>query len=454
MHTQILPSHQDDISTNLLAPLQLGSTLQLSHRVVLAPVTRCRALHYVPQPAHVRFYSERTTPGGLLITEATAICQEGIGFPHSPGIWSEEQVQAWHKVVQAVHNKGGYIFCQLWHVGRASHTYYQPDGDLSLPVSSTSKRVPHSWSVRLPEGAMAEYSEPRALPTHEIPTVVRQFRQAAQNAKRAGFDGVEIHGAHGYLIDQFLKDGINDRDDEYGGSVENRCRFALEVVEAVAAEMGEGHTAIRISPIIHHLGATDSNPRALALHLISHLNDMNLAYLHVTEPRFTNQGLRPSSEDHCHDHLLPLLRKAFKGKVMLSGGFDRTSGMDTIRRGAADLISYGRLYISNPDLPLRFAIEAGLNAYDRSTFYTHDQVKGYLDYSRLSPDEVEQGWARRHESSSSTAAATAVAEKKERKKRLLRVHISNKCGPAAGGASNALLPGSPATPIAAGSPRP
>ncbi|KAI5066376.1 hypothetical protein GOP47_0019000 [Adiantum capillus-veneris] len=445
-HTQLHAHYHDDISTNLLAPLRLGDEFELSHRVVLAPVTRCRALHYVPQPAHVKYYGERTTPGGLLITEGAAICQQGIGFPHSPGIWSEEQLQAWSEVVQAVHDRGGYIFCQLWHVGRASHTYYQPDGELSLPVSSTSTRVPQPWSIRLPEGTMSEYSKPRALHKHEIPMVVQQFQQAARNAKCAGFDGVEIHCAHGYLVDQFLKDGINNRDDEYGGSVENRCRFALEVIEAVAEEMGEQRTAVRISPIIDHLGATDSNPRALGLHLISHLNDMNLAYLHVTEPRFTNQGLKPSSEDDRHDDLLLLLREAFKGKMMLSGGYDRRSGMDAIRSGVADLISYGRLFISNPDLPLRFAIEAGLNAYDRSTFYTHDQVKGYLDYNRLSSDEVEQGWARRREESRT--------DQKGRRKQLLRVHISNKCGPAWGGASGALLPSSPATPIAAGSPRP
>lgn len=388
---------EDDICNNLLAPLRLGNFI-LSHRVVLAPITRCRALNYAPQDAHRVYYSERTTKGGLLITEAVAVSQEAIGFPHSPGIWTEEQVERWRTVVRAVHDKGGYIFCQLWHVGRASHTYYQPDLDgegLSHgPVSSTAVKVPEPWRIRLPNGVMAEYSKPRALHTHEIPKVVDQFRHAARNAMRAGFDGVEIHGAHGYLIDQFLKDGINDRKDEYGGSVENRCRFALEVMSAVVDEIGGERTAIRISPIIDHLEAHDSDPIPLGLHLISHLNQMNLAYLHITKPRMTNQGLKPHAMNADEgEKSLQVFREAFNGRVMLSGGYTRETGKDAIRSSAADLISYGRLFIANPDLPLRFAVRAGLNEGDRSTYYTHDQVKGYLDYTMLTPSEVAQGWA-------------------------------------------------------------
>ncbi|KAI5058218.1 hypothetical protein GOP47_0026388 [Adiantum capillus-veneris] len=380
-------NRRNDISSNLLAPLQLGRTY-LSHRVVLAPVTRCRALNYVPQQAHVEFYSERATHGGLLITEAVAVAQAGIGFPHSPGLWSDEQVEAWRKVVNAVHKKGGIIFCQLWHVGRASHTYYQPEG--CIPVSSTGCRLPKECSIRLPEGEMAEYSQPRALATEEIPLIIEQFRQAARNALRAGFDGVEIHGGHGYLVDQFFKNGINDRKDRYGGSIENRCRFGLEVIDAVASEMGAERTAIRISPVIDHLGATDNDPYTLFLHLISELNKKHLAYLHMTEPRFNNKGengLMDTSENCL------LFSEAYEGIMMLSGGFTRQSGMQAIRSGAADLVSYGRLFISNPDLPLRFAIEAKLNAYDRSTFYTHDQYVGYLDYAKLSSKEVSEGWS-------------------------------------------------------------
>ncbi|KAH7290216.1 hypothetical protein KP509_30G036700 [Ceratopteris richardii] len=234
---------------------------------------------------------------------------------------------------------------------------------------------------------MTEYSHPRALATEEVPLIVDQFRRAAIHARQAGFDGVEIHGAHGYLLDQFFKDGINDREDKYGGSIENRCRLAMEVIEAVSTEMGQERTAMRISPVIDHLGATDSNPHALFLHLISQLNKKNLAYLHMTEPRFNNKGARGLTDttENCSK-----FREAYNGVTMLSGGFTRASGMQAVHTGAADMVSYGRLFISNPDLPLRFAINSKLNAYDHSTFYTHDQFVGYLDYPKLSSEEIKQ----------------------------------------------------------------
>ena len=268
---------------------------------------------------------------------------------------------------------------------------YQPNG--CQPLSSTSRRVSDEWSIRLPypEGATAPYSEPRALHSAEMAGIVQQFRLAARNARRAGFDGIEIHAGHGYLLDQFLKDGINDRTDAYGGSIENRCRVVLEVLEAVDAEMGrEGRTAIRISPIIDHLDATDSDPVALGLHIVSELNKMKLAYVHMTEPRFNNRGPDGVADTIRGD--CGLFRVAYRGVMMRSGGYTRESGMEAIRGGASDLISYGRLFISNPDLPLRFAIGARLNAYDRSTFYTHAHVKGYIDYPKLSDKEISDGW--------------------------------------------------------------
>ncbi|MCO5547807.1 hypothetical protein L7F22_001259 [Adiantum nelumboides] len=430
----------NDISSNLLAPLPLGR-IHLSHRVVLAPVTRCRALVYVPQQAHVEFYSQRATQGGLLITEAVAVAQAGIGFPHSPGLWSEEQVEAWRKVVNAVHKKGGIIFCQLWHVGRASHTFYQPEG--CVPVSSTARRLPKECSIHLPEGVMAEYSQPQALATEEIPLIVEQFRQAARNARRAGFDGVEIHGGHGYLVDQFFKNGINDRKDRYGGSIENRCRFGLEVVEAVASEMGEERTAIRISPVIDHLGASDTDPDALFLHLISELNKKQLAYVHMTEPRFNNKGDKGlmDTTENCL-----LFSEAYEGTVMLSGGFTRETGMEAIRSGAADLVSYGRLFISNPDLPLRFAIGAKLNAYDRSTFYTHDQYVGYLDYTKLNSKEVTQGWSNKRAAFAARSRKLDIQPSSPTCGRLLGSPLVHFASP------HALL-SSPLTPVVAGSPR-
>jgi 12-oxophytodienoic acid reductase len=380
---------------DILSPLKF-SNFELAHRVVLAPVTRCRALNNVPQPAHVTFYSQRATRGGFLISEAAAVGREGIGFPNSPGIFLEEQVDGWRKVVDAVHNKGGIIFCQLWHVGRASHSVYQPDG--LAPVSSTDKAIADGWTILMPDGNRGDYSKPRALETAEIPGIVNQFRLAARNAMAAGFDGVEIHSAHGYLIDQFLKNGINDRTDEYGGSIENRCRFALEILEAVIEEIGGSRTAIRLSPIIDHMGATDSNPVALGVYLVEQLNHLKepLAYLHITEPRFTREGLKEEDEAEDEDEktkkrkLCGMLRKIFKGAFMSSGGFNKDTAIAAIRSGKADMISFGRLFISNPDLPRRFAMQLKLSKYDRSTFYSSEQVKGYTDYpSFTSPRQAQ-----------------------------------------------------------------
>ncbi|KAL4194474.1 hypothetical protein AMTRI_Chr05g59470 [Amborella trichopoda] len=372
----------DHEESHLLSPFTFGRGFKLSHRVVLAPVTRCRALNNVPQEAHTIFYFQRATQGGFLISEAVAVSPQGIGFPNSPGIYTEEQVEAWRRVVDAVHEKGAIFFCQLWHVGRASHGVYQPEG--KLPISSTNQPVPAPWSILMPDGPSGPYSTPRALETHEIPDIVDQFRSAARNAMRAGFDGIEIHSAHGYLIDQFLKDGINDRNDQYGGSVANRCRFALEILSAIADEVGSDRLAIRLSPIIDHLGAEDSNPIALAQFLVDQLNwkfNPGLAYLHVTEPRFTRHGLKGDVEtEKAERNVCSLMREGFKGPFMSSGGFVQETGEAALRSGKADLIAFGRLFISNPDLPARFVGEARLTKYDRSKFYTSDQVVGYTDY--------------------------------------------------------------------------
>ncbi|GLJ29904.1 hypothetical protein SUGI_0591110 [Cryptomeria japonica] len=374
------PQVPEDNNSHLLSPFQMGPLFKLSHRVVLAPVTRCRAINSIPQPSHVKFYSQRTTRGGLLITEANAVSPQAFGFPHSPGIFSEEQVKAWKKVVDAVHAKGGIIFCQLWHVGRASHTVYQPNGE--APISSTGKAISEEWSILMPGGSKAAYSSPRALSMSEIAAVVEEFRKAARNAMCAGFDGVEIHAAHGYLIDQFLKDGVNDRVDDYGGSLHKRCRFAMEVVEAVVGEIGAERTAIRVSPIIDHMGTTDSDPLALTSHLIGLLNSYPLAYLHLTEPRFTKEGLKDKGAEGemTAAAMWKIVKEEYRGRVMRSGGYSRETAMEAVSSGSADMISFGRLFISNPDLPHRFAIEAKLTNYDRSTFYTHDQVVGYTDY--------------------------------------------------------------------------
>uniref|UniRef100_A0A2P2NZK1 NADH:flavin oxidoreductase/NADH oxidase N-terminal domain-containing protein n=1 Tax=Rhizophora mucronata TaxID=61149 RepID=A0A2P2NZK1_RHIMU len=383
--------------TSLFSPYKMGK-FDLSHRVVLAPMTRCRALNRIPTAALAEYYSQRTTPGGFLITEGTLPSSTAQGFPHVPGIYSEEQVEAWKNVVDAVHAKGGIIFCQLWHVGRASHPVYQPGG--AAPISSTSKAISNRWRILMPDGKYAAYPKPRALETSEIPEIVEQYRQGALNAIQAGFDGIEIHGAHGYLIDQFLKDGINNRTDEYGGSIENRCKFLMQVVQTIVEAIGADRVAVRISPAIDHLDATDSDPLNLGLAVIEGLNKLQLhlgaklTYLHITQPRYTAYGQtesgRPGSEDE-EAQLIKTWRRAYQGTLMCSGGFTRELGLVAVSQSDADLVSYGRLFISNPDLVLRFKLNAPLNRYNRKTFYTHDPVVGYTDYPFLSKENGAQG---------------------------------------------------------------
>ncbi|OWM77299.1 hypothetical protein CDL15_Pgr028936 [Punica granatum] len=307
--------------------------------------------------------------------------------PDVPGIYTDEQVEAWKDVVDAVHAKGGIIFSQLWHAGRASHRVYQPDGQAT--VSSTSKAISENWKVVMPDRSQELFHrQPRALETSEISQVVEDFRQAAVNAIQAGFDGIEIHGAHGYLIDQFLKDMVNDREDEYGGPVENRCRFLMEVVQAVAEAIGIDRVAVRISPVFDYIDGVDSDPHKLGLEVVKRLNKLQedlgskLVYLHVTQPRFmaSENSKRTTVEEA---QLISLLRNAYEGTYVCSGGFTRESGVEALENGVADLIGYGRLFISNPDLVYRFKINAPLNPYNRETFYINDPVIGYTDYPFL-----------------------------------------------------------------------
>ncbi|CAL9194705.1 unnamed protein product [Musa hybrid cultivar] len=382
---------------SLFSPHQMGR-FRLSHRVVLAPVTRCRAIDGIPLPAHVEYYTQRATDGGFLITEGTVISPTGAGFPRCPGIYTREQIDAWKKVVDAVHAKGSIIFCQLWHVGRASNQIYQPGGT-AAPISSTDKPVSGRWKILMPDGKYGSYARPQRLATSEIPVIVQHYRQAALNAIEAGFDGVEIHGAHGYLIDQFLKDGINDRTDAYGGSLQNRCRFLVEVTQAVTSAVGPERVAVRISPAIDHLDAYDSDPLRLGLTVIEQLNALQresgerLAYLHVTQPRYvaygqTESGLQGSAEEE--NQMMRALREAYNGSFMCSGGFTRELAVAAVEQGDADLVSLGRLFISNPDLVERFKLGAPLNRYVRATFYTADPVVGYTDYPFLGQQQQQQ----------------------------------------------------------------
>ncbi|RLM61449.1 12-oxophytodienoate reductase 7 [Panicum miliaceum] len=373
---------------SLFSPYQTPR-FRLAHRVVLAPMTRCRAPRAVPGPALAEYYEQRSTEGGLLISEGTIISPAGPGFPRVPGIYNQEQIDAWKKVVDAVHAKGAIFFCQLWHVGRASHQVYQPGG--AAPISSTDKPISSRWRILMPDGSYGKYPTPRRLATSEIPEIVEQYRQAAVNAIKAGFDGIEIHGAHGYLIDQFLKDGINDRTDEYGGSLSNRCRFLLEVTRAVVSAIGADRVAVRVSPAIDHLDANDSNPLQLGLALADRLNALQheagrLAYLHVTQPRYTAYGQTESGQHGSAEEesrMMRALRGAYRGTFMCSGGYTRELGVEAVESGDADLVSFGRLFIANPDLVERFRRDAPLNRYVRKTFYTPDPVVGYTDYPFL-----------------------------------------------------------------------
>ncbi|KAJ6877787.1 12-oxophytodienoate reductase 2-like [Populus alba x Populus x berolinensis] len=352
----------------LLNPYKMGK-FNLSHRIVLAPLTRQRSYDNVPQPHAVLYYSQRATKGGLLISEATGVSDTAQGFLHTPGIWTREQVEAWKPIVDAVHAKGSIFFCQIWHAGRVSKSGFQPDGQ--APVSSTDK--PISSQV---EGM--ECTPPRRLRTDEIPQIVNDFRIAARNAMEAGFDGVEIHGAHGFLIDQFMKDQVNNRTDQYGGSLENRCRFPLEIVEAIANEIGSDKVGIRLSPHINYMESEDSDPEALGLYMVKSLNKYCIAYCHMVEPRMKiGAGNAKFSES-----LLPM-RKAFNNTFIVAGGYDREDGNKALEENRADLVAYGRLFLANPDLPRRFELDAPRNKYNRETFYTQDPVVGYTDYPFL-----------------------------------------------------------------------
>ncbi|CAI9260011.1 unnamed protein product [Lactuca saligna] len=365
--------HVEEGKIPLLTPYKMGK-FELSHRVVLAPLTRQRSYGNVPQPHAILYYSQRTTKGGLLIAEATGVSDTAQGYPETPGIWTKEQVEAWKPIVDAVHEKGGIFFCQIWHVGRVSNTGFQPNGQ--APISSTEKEIfPQLRSNGID---VAQFSTPRKLTTEEIPLVVNDFRIAARNAIEAGFDGIEIHGAHGYLIEQFIKDQVNDRTDRYGGSLQNRCRFALEIVEAVVNEIGPDRVGIRLSPFTEFMGAGDSNPEALGLYMVESLNKYQIIYCHMVEPRWKVEGENVESP-----HSLVPMRKAFKGTFISAGGYEMEDGNTAVAENRTDLVAYGRLFLANPDLPKRFEIRAPLNKYIRETFYTHHPVTGYTDYPFL-----------------------------------------------------------------------
>jgi N-ethylmaleimide reductase len=350
----------------LFEPIRIGDVL-LPNRVVMAPLTRRRAgLGKVPTLVNAHYYGQRAS-AGLIVSESTEIDPLAAGVPPTrPGIFSNSQVHGWQLVTEAVHAKGGRIFMQLSHLGRASHPSMRIDG--SAPVAPSA--IQPKGMVFTPDGPQP-YPLPRALETEEIQEVVAQFAKAAFNAKRAGFDGVEIHGANGYLIDEFLRDGSNQRTDDYGGSVANRARFLWEVTKAAVDIWGANRVAVRISPWNSFGDMSDSDPAGTFTHVAAALRPFGLAYLHVIES--------PPGHAEASEHpLAGRLRKAFGGPLMLAGGYDRAAA-DHALASVADLIAFGEAFIANPDLPLRFKSGLTLNSADRSTFYGGNE-RGYTDY--------------------------------------------------------------------------
>ena len=357
---------------NLFSPYQLGN-LELPNRIVMAPLTRNRAgKGNVPYQMNVTYYVQRAS-AGLIIAEATQVTPEGQGYPATPGIHSPEQVEGWKLVTDAVHQHGGRIFLQLWHVGRISHPDLQPNG--ALPVAP---------SAIAPKGEASTYEgpkpfvTPRALETSEIPQIVEQYRQGAANALAAGFDGVEIHSANGYLLDQFLRDRTNQRTDKYGDSIENRARLLLEVTEAVTSVWDSNRVGVRLSPSGTFNDIGDSNPLETFGYAAQALNQFNLAYLHIYEA--TEADIRHGGTIVPTSHI----RDRFTGTLIVNGDYTREKGDAVIANEAADLVAFGRLFISNPDLPQRLALNAPLNEPNQATFYGGDE-KGYIDYPFLSP---------------------------------------------------------------------
>ncbi|CAA2953516.1 12-oxophytodienoate reductase 11 [Olea europaea subsp. europaea] len=368
----------------------------LSHRIVLPPLTRNRANNNIPQPHAMEYYSQRATSGGLIISEANGACDISLRCPNMPGIWTKEQVEAWKPVVNAVHNKGGIFFCQIWHPGRVSEYTTQKwlfigreedqadkgtTPELLKLEDNVSDNYSEKWFFidREPKDQTYRGTTPEQMKLDDIPQIINDYRAAARNAIDAGFDGVEILGSNGYLIDKLMKDEVNDRTDQYGGSLENRCRLALEVVEAVAEEIGADRTAIKLSPYDDYKGTTgDSTPEALGLYMANALTNLGILYLHVSEPRMIKVG-----DDYVTPRTLLPIKKAFNGTFIASGGYNKYDGDKAIEESYADLVSFGRLYLANPDLPKRFEINAPLNKHDRSTFYIQDPVVGYTDYPFL-----------------------------------------------------------------------
>lgn len=372
--------------SKLFSPLRIGP-FELKHRVVMAPLTRMRAAQpgNIPNLLNAEYYAQRATQGGLLISEATQVSPRGQGYPATPGIHSLEQISGWRRITEAVHEKGGFIFLQLWHVGRISHPSLQPGGVLPVapsPVQPKGNAFTATWQ-------QVPFETPRELSLGELPSTIAEYRAGARNALAAGFDGVELHSANGYLLDQFLRDGVNRRTDQYGGSVKNRARFLLEVLDAVSEVYAADRIGVRLSPFGTFNDMRDSNPSALFSHVLRELAARKIAYVHLIEARQDEELHSSPAVTSGAAPTAAHFRAFFPGIFIGAGGFTPESANEAIAAGTVDAVAFGRQFIANPDLPRRFELGANLNPYDRSTFYGGSE-KGYTDYPSLDPSELSQ----------------------------------------------------------------
>jgi N-ethylmaleimide reductase len=364
--------------TDLFSPIKIGP-LSLSHRVVMAPLTRMRSEPGdKPGKLMETYYAQRASKGGFIIGEATVVSPDGNGYLGSPGLYSDDQVAGWRAITDTVHAKGGLIFLQLFHAGRQSHVDMQPNGGAPVAPSALDYE-----GVAYTANGWVPSSPARALSEDEVRKMVLEFRHAAERGVTAGFDGIEIHGANGYLVDQFLQDGSNQRTDAFGGSIEKRARFLLDIVRETVDVWGSGRVAVRLGPSGHFGNMKDSDPTALFTYVAKELDKLDLAYLHLIEPRVLGNVTDESRDQE--PVAARLMRKHFRGVIIAAGGFNRASAQAIIAEGAADMVAFGRDFIANPDLPERLRLQLPLNAYDRDTFYGGTHV-GYTDY----PASAEQ----------------------------------------------------------------
>ncbi|CAL8475642.1 alkene reductase [Caballeronia sp. S22] len=366
------------MTIHLFSPIKLGR-LSLDHRVAMAPLTRSRAGQpgNVPTSMNVEYYRQRAS-AALIISEATQISQQGQGYAWTPGIYTDEQIEAWRAVSDAVHAEGGKMFLQLWHVGRVSHPVFQPNG--GLPVAPSALPVPGKTFILDDQGngVWGDIPVSRALTLDGIREIVEDYRRAARNAMLAGMDGVEIHAGNGYLLDQFINSASNHREDAYGGSIESRARLLLEVVDAVCDEVGGQNVSVRLTPMGRFMGMGDDTPEATFGYIVRSLDKKNLAYLHLVEPAMVGT-VKDENFDPRWDAIVEQLRGEYHGVLMLAGGYNGVTAEAALASGRADIIAFGRPFIANPDLPSRLRQDLPLNVPDSSSFFGGGEA-GYTDY--------------------------------------------------------------------------